>query len=78
MVRLNGYDIDTISKASDTLGNSLDCLCGAGLQKHFLNCFSDTRASGVAAGNIFHFTENAYPRAKDYLAKHNVNIRKRT
>jgi cyclase len=76
--KANGYDIDTISKASDTLEIPLIACGGAGLQKHFLNCFSDTRASGVAAGNIFHFTENAYPRAKDYLAKHDVNIRKRT
>lgn len=76
--KANGYDINIISLASEILEIPVIACGGAGSQKHFLNCFSDTRASGVAAGNIFHFTENAYPRAKEYLAKFNVNIRKRS
>lgn len=72
-----GYDITTISKASDMLAVPLIACGGAGLQKHFLQCFQETNASAIAAGNIFHFTENAYPRAKDYLSKFNVNVRRR-
>lgn len=73
--RARGYDLDTISAVCDRVSVPVIACSGAGHQRHFLKCFEETDASAVAAGNIFHFTENAYPRAKTYLRDKGVNIR---
>lgn len=62
-----GFDLDTINKVVAAVEVPVIACGGAGHQSHFARCFAETDASGVAAGNIFHFTENAYPRAKSYL-----------
>jgi cyclase len=62
-----GYDLDTINKVVAAVEAPVIACGGAGHQSHFGKCFAESGASGVAAGNIFHFTENAYPRAKTYL-----------
>ncbi len=59
-----GYDFDTINAVADNIKAPVIACGGAGNQFDFLKCFRETRASAVAAGNIFHFTENAYPNAK--------------
>jgi len=63
-----GYDFDTINAVADSVKAPIIACGGAGNQFDFLKCFRDTRASAVAAGNIFHFTENAYPNAKMLLS----------
>jgi imidazole glycerol-phosphate synthase subunit HisF len=65
--KANGYDIENIAMVSDLLEVPVIACGGAGHVSHFLRCFNETGASAVAAGNIFHFTENAYPRSKAYL-----------
>lgn len=62
-----GYDLDTINRVAAAVEVPVIACGGAGHQSHFGKCFAETDASGIAAGNIFHFTENAYPRAKTYL-----------
>jgi tRNA U34 2-thiouridine synthase MnmA/TrmU len=42
---------------------------GAGTFQDFIEVAKETNASAIAAGNIFHFTELAYPRAKDAMIK---------
>lgn len=73
--KAQGYDLETIASVVDGVDVPVIACGGAGHQSHFLKCFSETDASGVAAGNIFHFTENAYPRAKDFLRKKRDDIR---
>ncbi len=70
-----GYDLDTITEVIAAVDIPVIACGGAGHQSHFIKCFEETEASGVAAGNIFHFTENAYPRAKDYLRGRRDDIR---
>ena len=48
---------------------------GAGHRSHFVDVAQKTDASAIAAGNIFHFTENSYPNFKDYLKSHGENFR---
>lgn len=62
-----GYDIDTINRVVAAVEIPVVACGGAGHISHFRKCFSETGAAAVAAGNIFHFTENAYPRAKASL-----------
>jgi imidazole glycerol-phosphate synthase subunit HisF len=70
-----GYDILTVDRVSRLVKIPVIACGGAGHQRDFLECFEKTEASAVAAGNIFHFTENSYPRAKKYLKDKLVNVR---
>jgi len=70
-----GYDIGTINEVVKAVEIPIIACGGAGHQSHFKKCFEETDAAAVAAGNIFHFTENAYPRAKKYLRQHRSDIR---
>lgn len=70
-----GYDLDTIEEVVDAVRIPVIACGGAGHQRHFQQCFEQTGVSAVAAGNIFHFTENAYPRAKQFLRERRDDIR---
>jgi imidazole glycerol-phosphate synthase subunit HisF len=70
-----GYDLKTIHAVTESVTIPVIACGGAGHQSHFKKCFESSNASAIAAGNIFHFTENAYPRAKSYLRNHIKDIR---
>ncbi len=70
-----GYDLETMDRVADAVHIPVIACGGAGHQRHFRECFEKTRVSAVAAGNIFHFTENAYPRAKTFLKQTLSDIR---
>lgn len=70
-----GYDTQTIQNVVSSVSIPVIACGGAGHQRHFLDCYEKTGASAVAAGNIFHFTENAYPRAKTFLKTKRTDIR---
>ena len=71
----NGFDYEILDKASSIISIPLIGCGGAGHPKHFLNCFQKTSLNAIAAGNFFHFTENAYPRVKQYLKQNSINVR---
>ena len=48
---------------------------GVGMFSDFKSAIEEAGASAVAAGNIFHFTENAYKRAKTHLRDAGCNVR---
>ncbi len=73
--KANGYDLDTIRNVSELLKIPTICCGGAGVLEDFVEVFEETSVSAVAAGNIFHFTERAYPRAKKLLKEENINVR---
>lgn len=70
-----GYDIATIQAVVDAVEIPVIACGGAGHVSHFGGCLEKTDVSGMAAGNIFQFTENAYPRAKQYLRARRSDIR---
>lgn len=62
-----GYDLETITAVTNAVPVPVIACGGAGMEIHFSKCYDQTPASAVAAGNIYHFKENAYPNAKKYL-----------
>lgn len=70
-----GYDIETIGRIADAVAIPVIACGGAGNNEHFLDVLTQTAASAVAAGNFFHFKENAYPRLKTYLRERLEDIR---
>jgi imidazole glycerol-phosphate synthase subunit HisF len=70
-----GYDIDCIRAIADAVEVPVVACGGVGHFSHFRAAISEGHASAVAAGNIFHFTENAYPNAKLSLKRQGINVR---
>lgn len=70
-----GYDLETIDAVARAVEIPVIACGGAGHQRHFLDVYDKTAASAVAAGNIFHFKENAYPLTKAYLKSKLADIR---
>ncbi len=71
----NGYDIETIREAAKKTKLPVIAAGGAGSFYDFVEVAQETEISGIAAGNIFHFTENSYPRAKKELLKNSIVVR---
>lgn len=70
-----GYNIEIINKLVDSVSIPVIACSGAGNKFHILDCFNKTNAEAIAAGNIFHFTENAYPIFKTFLKTNRSDIR---
>ncbi len=73
--KATGYNIDIINKVSSSVNIPVISCSGAGHQRHILDCYGLTNSESVAAGNIFHFTENSYPRIKNFLLNKRTDIR---
>ena len=70
-----GYDPDIIRAMAAALSIPVIACGGVGTFEHFRPGIDKGHASAVAAGNIFHFTENAYKRAKKQLHRRGYNVR---
>ena len=72
----NGYDIDSITYLSNHFQIPTIC-CGGAID--FLDFYDVVTAtpklSGIAAGNMFHFKENIYPKSKNFLKTKNLMFR---
>ncbi|MHA4843886.1 imidazole glycerol phosphate synthase subunit HisF [Flavitalea antarctica] len=73
--KANGFDTDTIKKLSEESKLPIVACGGAGDPYDFVDVAQETRVSGIAAGNIFHFTERSYPRVKELMKKNKINVR---
>ena len=70
-----GYDVEAIAKVSEMVGIPVIACGGAASSFDFEELAQLSSVSGIAAGNMFHFTENAYPRAKKYLKDRGYHFR---
>lgn len=71
----NGYDIPVINTVCGATRLPVIACGGAGTIEDFLDVYTETDVSAVAAGNLFHFTERSYPMAKRFLKSENINVR---
>ncbi len=71
----NGYDVETIGRVVESTKLPVVACGGAGSVEDFVTLAKATKVSGIAAGNIFHFTERAYPKAKKFLKENGINVR---
>lgn len=70
-----GYDVDAIRIVAEAVSIPVIACGGVGDFSDFRVAIDDGKASAVAAGNIFHFTEHSYKRAKHYLRQHGYDVR---
>lgn len=73
--KATGYDIDTIGKVLDMTSLPVIACGGAGDLDDFVELAKKTKVSAIAAGNLFHFTEHSYPRAKKLLKSEGIDVR---
>jgi len=73
--KANGFDVKNIEMVVQALGIPVIACGGAGDYMDFVELANNTDVSGIAAGNLFHFFERAYPRAKQVMKKEAINVR---
>lgn len=71
-----GYDVDTIRRVSDAVSIPVIASGGAGEYEHMVAALRDGHASAVAAGAIFHFTQQTPAEAKAHLAAAGFPVRR--
>lgn len=70
-----GYDLSLVQKIVDQVSIPVICCGGAKKWEDFMLVVNECKASGVAAGNFFHFKEISYNTSKHNLKKFSVNVR---
>jgi cyclase len=71
-----GFDIELINEVSNAVRIPVIALGGAGKWDDFEEVINKTKASAVAAANIFHHSENSIYNVKKYLYDKNFPVRK--
>lgn len=72
---MSGYDMDFIAMVSERINVPLIANGGAGKLEDFKQVLTGTGASAVAAGSIFHFTDQSPIKTRFYLSNNGVNVR---
>ena len=71
----DGYDIDLTRSVSESVNVPVIASGGAGELKHFLQVLVDGKADAVLAASVFHYGKYTIRQVKEYLKKHNVEVR---
>lgn len=71
-----GYDLPLIETVTQTVTIPVVALGGVGKWEHFADAMRNAPISGVAAANIFHYTENSIHYAKKHLFENGFNVRR--
>ena len=73
-----GYDLELLRSISDSVSVPVVASGGAGALEHLHQAVAEGHADAVLAASIFHFGEYSISQAKEYLAQHNVPVRRGT
>jgi imidazole glycerol-phosphate synthase subunit HisF len=71
-----GYDVELTRAISDAVEVPVIASGGAGQMQHFADVLDLGRASAVLAATLFHFGTFTVPQVKEYLAAHQVPVRR--
>jgi cyclase len=69
-----GYDIDLLDYVKGAVDIPIIMLGGVGKFEHFAEGYSANKSIGLAAANIFHFTEHSIIKARKHLITRNVPV----
>lgn len=72
---MTGYDIEATRAVSEAVAIPVIASGGAGSYEDMVNVLVEGKASAVAAGSIFHFTEQTPLEAKRFLRRHGITVR---
>lgn len=74
----SGFDLNLINRVAQSVRIPVIAIGGAGTAGHFYEALTKTKASAVAAGNFFHFTEHSPIVLKSFLRGRGAPIRLET
>ena len=72
---MQGYDLEMIRIASETVGIPVIASGGAGCYEDLFQAVDAGKASAVAAASIWHFTEQTPKEAKEYMHERGIDVR---
>lgn len=72
---MEGYDLETIKRIAESLNIPVVACGGAGTLQHLSEGLKNAKASAVAAGSIFAFTDQSPIKARFYLNNAGLNVR---
>lgn len=72
-----GYANDALARLADMLPVPVIASGGAGTPEHFKDTFIKGKADAALAASVFHFGEITISELKQYLCRHNINVRLR-
>jgi imidazole glycerol-phosphate synthase subunit HisF len=71
----NGFAIAALNLVCNAVQIPVIASGGAGSKEHFIEVFTQTKATAALAASIFHYGEIPLPELKDYLKQQNIAIR---
>lgn len=71
----NGFDLALTRAFSDALDIPVIASGGVGKLEHLVEGILQGHADAVLAASIFHYGEYSVQQAKEYMAKHNIEVR---
>lgn len=71
-----GFDIAITRRVSETVSVPVVASGGAGTLQHMADVLVDGKADAVLAASIFHFGQYTIAQVKDFLANHNIPVRR--
>ena len=71
----NGYDVPLTRAIADAVPVPVIASGGVGTLDHLRAGIAEGHADAVLAASIFHFGEFTVPQAKNYLARHGIEVR---
>ena len=71
-----GFDLELTRAISDAVSVPVIASGGVGNLQHLVDGVLDGHADAVLAASIFHFGEYSIQQAKDYMAEHDITVRK--
>lgn len=72
----SGFDIELTRAVTDAVSIPVIASGGGGALPHFKDVFEQAHADAALAASLFHYNELTVGQVKDYLAKHNIPVRK--
>jgi len=72
-----GFDCELTAAVSDAVSIPVIASGGAGTFQHFLEVFTSGHADAALAASVFHYSEHAVSKLKQFLADNNVPVRLR-
>ena len=74
--KANGFDLDLVNNVVTSVSVPVVAMGGAGAPNHFAEVIDYASPSGIAASNIFQYTENAVFEINKHLYDANYKVRK--
>ncbi len=72
---MQGYDLATLKEVCETVDVPVIASGGAGTLQHLSDAIHEAKASAVAVGSLFHFTDQSPIKARSFLQGAGIEVR---